>query len=347
MLALRVRKNKAEEARLLLTELKLLDMEHRIIEHGDIVEIPIMRQPNAAEVEEMSGLGEIGQLSEIVSRERFFDPWKYILISIDLPPELHGYLPRRWELFGDVLIFKLAPELGHHKREVARAFAAVLGAKTVLEDTGGIVGQFREPVHEILYGKDTETLHVENGVKFCFDAAKLMFSSGNVDERIRMASVPKPGEIIVDMFAGIGYFTLPMAVHSGPEKILAYELNPRSHEYLKRNAELNGVRNIVEPHLADCRTAVEEIADRVLMGYVGTTHEFLPKALRILKPASEGGGILHYHETCPNALLPQRPTQRIHDAASAAGRTAEVLATHKIKSYAPGVTHVVLDVLIR
>ncbi|MBA3044969.1 MAG: class I SAM-dependent methyltransferase family protein [Euryarchaeota archaeon] len=261
---------------------------------------------------------------------------------IDVPEKVKQKLPKRWEQLGHVLVLKIDPELEDWLEEIAVTYAKALDVDTVLRDTGGVVGTFREPVMELLIGENTETVHLENDIKYCLDAARIMFSSGNVDERIRMASVCQPGEMVVDMFAGIGYFTLPMAVHSRPARVIAHEINPRSHRYLKMNANLNNAAKTVEPVLGDCLDAEENVADRVVMGYVGTTHEYLPKAMRILREK----GTIHYHETCPEKLLQERPMTRVKEAASDAGKKTEVLGMRKIKSYSPGVWHVVVDVAI-
>lgn len=54
--------------------------------------------------------------------------------------------------------------------------------------------------------------HQENGIFYSFDATKCMFSSGNLSEKLRMAQLDCRDEIIVDLFAGIGYFVLPFLV---------------------------------------------------------------------------------------------------------------------------------------
>jgi tRNA wybutosine-synthesizing protein 2 len=271
-------------------------------------------------------------------------PYDFIVEEAKIPIEKKALLPRRWEKIGDVLLLKIPEGLLPHRAEVAAAYARVLGAKAVLRDLG-IVGTLREPEVELMYGTDTETVHTENDVRFALDPARVMFSSGNVDERIRMSGVPEDGEVVADMFAGIGYFSVPIAVHSSPAKVLASELNPVSYRYLERNIELNGVGDVIRPIAGDCREVMPEgTADRVIMGYVGSTHEFLDKAMRIVK---HEGGMLHYHETCPNDILPDRPSRRVVKAANANGRSAEVVNLRTVKSYAPGVSHIVLDAMIK
>ncbi len=342
MLALKVPSSNAEPVRLLMTEHGILDKHHRILNSEGYTEIPALAMPLPGLMEQFSAMGAKAVEGEYLGRQTFREIFKEILAEAEIPETLKKKLPRKWEQLGHVLVLKIPNELEAWKGQVARAYAKVLVADTVLRDTGGITGQFREPVMELLLGIDTKTVHVENQVKFCLDAAKLMFSSGNVDERIRMSSVPKPGEVVVDMFAGIGYFSVPMAVHSKPARIISHEINPLAFDYLKKNIALNNVSGIVEPVLGNCLDAEEGIADRVVMGYVGTTHEYLPKAMRILR----GKGIIHYHETCPNRLLPGRPQERVKEAAREAGRDVKILKMARVKSYAPGVEHVVVDARI-
>ncbi|KYK25668.1 MAG: hypothetical protein AYK23_03455 [Candidatus Proteinoplasmatales archaeon SG8-5] len=281
-------------------------------------------------------------LREYQWRETFKEPLRNILKNIGVPEDVKPKLPSRWELLGHVLILKIDESLNDWLDEIARAYSEELEARAVLRDVGGIEGEYREPILDLIMGTETETTHVENGIRYRLDAARLMFSSGNVDERIRMANVCGDGEVVVDMFAGIGYFTLPMAVHSKPGKVVAHEINPLAHEYLSQNVKLNNVQAIVEPHLEDCGDAAENVADRVVMGYVGTTHEYLPKAMRILR----GKGIIHYHETCPDRLMPDRPLERVEEAAENEGKQVEILNIKTIKSYAPGVSHVVVDAFV-
>ncbi|MGC9308840.1 MAG: class I SAM-dependent methyltransferase, partial [Thermoplasmatota archaeon] len=189
---------------------------------------------------------------------------------------------------------------------------------------------------------DTETTHVENGVSYRLDPQRVMFSSGNVDERIRMASVASPGEVVVDLFAGIGYFTLPLAVH-GNARVYACELNSTAAQYLRDSAALNNVESHIEIREGDCRdVAPHGVAERVVMGYLKAA-PFLPTAMASLHPA---GGILHYHCTCSAEDFPDEPLGDVRQAAEYAERSAELLQQRIVKSYAPGIVHGVLDVAV-
>ena len=269
------------------------------------------------------------------------DPLASLLKDLLTAEELAA-LPRGWQVIGEVLLVHVPPVLQPKKALIADGLLKLYPrCKTVME-THRIAGEYRQPVFEKLAGDGTETLHKENYVVYKLDVAKVMFSQGNFYERQRMGTVGK-GEKVVDMFAGIGYFTLPMAVHARPEKILAIELNPESYGYLCENVRLNHVEDIVEPVPGDCREKTPAgWADRAIMGYVGTTQEYLPWGIRALRP----GGILHYHETTPDKLVFGRPIENIKNAAKAQGRSAEILETIKVKKYSPGVWHVVVDARI-
>ena len=187
-----------------------------------------------------------------------------------------------------------------------------------------------------------ETIHQENGVQFKLDAGRVMFSAGNLKERIRMSHLGR-GEMVVDMFAGIGYFSIPMAVNSQPRKILAIELNPVAYDYLCQNIAINGVEKIVEPILGDCSEETPfGIADRVIMGMVQITDRYLLKGLQALRL----GGILHYHQTIPSWRFPEAAIEEVATAAVRSGCKAEILKCIKIKKYSPGVLHIVVDARI-
>ncbi len=263
------------------------------------------------------------------------------MLSRKLPRELVSLLPKHWVQIGDVLILPMREELLPYKREIAEVYAQVLEVKTVLRK-GRILGELREPHYEVIYGDDTVTVHRENGILYKLDAARIMFSPANVKERIRMAGIAEPDELVVDMFAGIGHLSLPIAKHCGA-RVIAIEKNPYAFKFLVENIELNGVQDRMTAYNIDNREFPGEgIADRILMGYVIRTHEFIPKALQIAKD----GAIIHYHNTVPERLMPGEPFQTFRRIAREHGYEAEKLNELVIKRYSPGVWHVVVDVKV-
>jgi tRNA wybutosine-synthesizing protein 2 len=234
------------------------------------------------------------------------------------------------KVIGDILVLK-------NNVENPQELLKIPGVNRVVR-LGRIKGLKREPEVEVIIGEGTETVHRENHCLFKLDVARIMWSKGNTTERKRMSQLVKDGETIVDLFAGIGYFTIPMAVHANPSKIYAVEINPVAHHYLKENIALNKVQDVVEPILGNCRDlAPRNTADRVLMGYIGNTEEYLDVAMDVIKDQ----GIIHYHESVPDKLKFIRPAERVIGAAK--GFDVEILNQRVIKKYSPGVYHVVVD----
>jgi tRNA wybutosine-synthesizing protein 2 len=267
------------------------------------------------------------------------------LLSKKIPLELLNKLPDKWEKVGDVLTIVLSSEFNDYKELIGENYAKVLSCKTILNDKGGIKGEFREPEVENIYGqKNTITIHKENGIRYKLDPQKIMFSSGNMKERIRMANISNKKETVVDLFAGIGYFTLPIAHYSKPKKIFACEKNKISYDFLCENIVLNDVTSIVQPLKGDNRKiAPKNIADRVIMGYINETYKFLSTAINCLKNYS---GIIHYHDVYPDEVAPEKAIKIIDKEAKKNKCTFKLLRYKKVKSYAPGISHFVFDIKI-
>lgn len=262
-----------------------------------------------------------------------------------IPIEFISKIPKKWEKIGNVLILKLSNELDDYKLEVSAIYADILNCKSVLNDYGGIIGEYRIPKVELIFGsKDTETIHFENGIKYKLDPSKVMFSSGNMNERLRMAHISNKKEVIVDLFAGIGYFSLPIAVYCKPKKIFACEKNPISYDYLCENIVLNNVPSIIEPIKGDSnKTSPINIADRVLLGYFRNTKDFLPTAFNCLKNKT---GVIHYHDIFPDEIVPKNPLKIVREIAKRNDIETSYFKYKKVKSYAPGISHYVFDIKI-
>lgn len=268
-------------------------------------------------------------------------PQERIAEKLNGYPELNGIIPDHWEYVGDIVIVRMDPRCQPFKELIGRTYAEVLGAKTVCADVRGVSGEFRRPSMEIIYGSETESVRLENGIRYGFDVTKVMFASGNTEERMRMRNIDCTGETVVDMFAGIGYFTLPLAKFSGARRVFACEKNPESYEFLVRNVKMNEVDDVVIPILADNRDLLGvHFADRILMGYVQTTSDFVGTALRMIRP----NGIIHYHDTFYVNEYDEKIRKIFDDACGPGGY--EIIGIREVKSFAPSVSHYVADIRI-
>lgn len=327
MKAVRVRVEEAETVRQKLLSEGAIDKTRKLVKSGGFIEIPVT---------------DLAVEFPVIEQEKpeFYIPKKTLGSILDIPEKEKKLLPSGWQLLGDVIIITLREELEIRKNDIAKALLSMYpGCRTVLLDRG-ISGRMRQPMRELIAGDKTETIHRENGCQFRLDTMQIMYSQGNLTERKRMSGYGK-GEVVVDMFAGIGYFSIPMSVHSKPLKIYAIEINPVSFGYLKENIRLNRVENIIEPVEGDCALVTPRgIADHVIMGYFDA-HPYLEQGISALVH----GGILHYHEAVPEAVE-QRPVNRIVETAGKLGRKVKIIEVRRIKKYSPGVWHVVVDAKI-
>ncbi len=205
----------------------------------------------------------------------------------------------------------------------------------------------RRPMLKHLAGERVaEVTHREYGYMLRLNLERLMLSLGNSLERLRMAGLTGGGETVVDMFAGVGQFSIPVAVLATPRKIFSVEINPEAYRYLVLNTRLNRVEDIVEPILGDCREVVEErlqgVADRVIMGYLMGTMEALPQALKTLR--RDVGGVIHFHELVRRSEE-EGFVEELLGRVESEGYEARLLRWRKVKSYSRTRNHIVVDFL--
>ena len=269
--------------------------------------------------------------------------FKKLLSELQIPESKKQFLPGGYQQIGDIAILNLKKEVESYSSEIAEFILDRFPRfRTVCLKEEIIKGELRIPAVKVIAGEDrTETIHKENGCLYRIDVAKVMFSQGNKFERMRLTSLVKPGETVIDMFAGIGYFSIPIARFSKPAKIIAIDKNPDSYRFLKENVRLNCVQHVIEPLLGDSKNIeFRERADRIIMGYLPNTGDFLPSAFKLLK----FHGIIHYHDTFLHTDLWKKPIKILDKEAENAGfRMKEISYKHVVKHYGPKIDHVVLD----
>lgn len=276
--------------------------------------------------------------------------------------EEHAYgLPSKWEALGDLIVIPLdafaneawVEALGAAtKAQTNQLWASVaqaLGGSRLARQDHINNDELRSPRIEMLAGESTWVEFSDYGVHFGFDASKVMFSSGNVTERHRIGSIDMKGETVVDAYAGAGYYTLPMLVRSQAVRVHACEMNPASIEGLRWAASKNGVEDRLSVHEGDNQTTMPGlagVADRCHLGLLPSSEAVWQHALACLKPS---GGWLHIHMNVEKENVQAWSDETVHalkQFAQDSGRNWSIEAKHieRVKSYSPGVLHVVLDV---
>ncbi len=193
----------------------------------------------------------------------------------------------------------------------------------------------RTPSTEVLWGEVGEVRHHENGYTYNLDPRKVMFSQGNRLEKMRVATLVRDSdceERVADMFAGIGYFTIPIAGSGG--HVHAMEINPVAFDYLKQNVLVNGLSDFVTVSLGDCKELLSGIYNRILMGHFDAIN-YLPDALEYV----ETGSTIHVHSI-------GSVENKISEMCKSAGFSATIIV-HKVKKYRPHDWHVVQDVTLQ
>ncbi len=257
-------------------------------------------------------------------------------------------LPSSFQRLGHVVILRLKPELLPTKEIIGEAVLTIVpGIKTICLNTGKIDSEFRQPKVEYLCGEEnTKVIHTEHGCQFSFDVTKLMWSMGNMNERKRMYEMVQPGEVVVDFFAGIGYWSIPIAKHAQPKHVYSIDANPDSIASLRENQKLNKIpkekMTIIHGKCEEVATTLGRIADRIILGYLPAPVFALAPAFHTFKPR---GGILHYEGVCEEGKY-EELLNDVRDQGTSLGWDIELLHAQQVKSVGPRKWHYVLDIRV-
>lgn len=128
----------------------------------------------------------------------------------------------------------------------------------MVNKVGTISNEFRVPQFEVLAGDPSLVTEIkQHGAIFHLDYGTVYWNSRLEGEHKRLFARFTPGQIIVDMFAGIGPFAIPAALKGCV--VYANDLNPMSTKYLKINSEINKVGDRVKVFNMDARVFMCEL----------------------------------------------------------------------------------------
>ena len=236
---------------------------------------------------------------------------------------------QNYEIIGNSMIIREDDEFGTDERSLGRAMLSSFKLWGIYKYTG-IHGSRRIPSVKMISGIHTDVVQSEDGILYMLDPKKIMFSKGNKKERHLLTQMVSEKETILDMFAGIGYFSIPLSFKV--RKVYSCDVNPDSFHYLMMNKRLNTANNLV-PMLGDSSMLpMEEFADRIVMGHFDS-HRYLNSALKYLKKK----GSIHLHQ------LVRRGDELIMVKKYRSYGFVTNAKIRKVKSYSPSHNHVVLD----
>lgn len=275
MLHVKIEKKYGQETINKLKDLKLLDSNYKISSDDAYIYIPVTGKPDGYNTVER----------EAVKSSR-------------IEPERVSF---SYDIIGSIAIIK--GKSVDESRYLSRFLTERKNIKTVYLDSG-IEGEFRTRNLTLLYGDPAyTTLYHENGIRLNVDVARAYFSPRLASERLRIAKEVRDGESIIDMFAGIGPFSILIAKNRMCN-IIAIDKNPAAVELLNKNIGLNRIMGHITAIAGDSGMLVSEYSgfDRIIMNLPHDSIKFLPVAIDAIVP----GGLINYYEICDLDTLESR-----------------------------------------
>jgi tRNA (guanine37-N1)-methyltransferase len=348
-ICIKVPKDQGERTIALANKLELIDKSLGIQRDEDNLCIPLIRQPEENELATLKNQVPNCQLTTSVFTEKKPPPVKTLIQALEktLPPHLLASLPQALDIIGDIAIIEVPPELKTYENLIGEAILKThRNIRTVLAKAGAISGTYRLREFTFIAGEHkTQTVHREFGCQYHVDVAKAYFSPRLSHEHQRVASLVQTGETVVDLFAGVGPFSVLIAKKNPKVKVYAVDINPEAVELLKVNVRVNRVENRVFPVLGDAKqiaaTKLKGLADCVIMNLPETAIEFVDAACQTIKPQ---GGVIHFYAFVRSPDSVENQKLRFSEAARKAGRKAEsFLYAKSIRETAPYESQIVLD----
>ncbi|MCZ7402785.1 MAG: class I SAM-dependent methyltransferase family protein [Candidatus Methanoperedens sp.] len=313
-LCIRVQRQEGESIRKKLIELCVLNKDLKIRSSGKDLLIPVLTP--------VEGLGKL-------------EPDLFEALDYESPL---SQAPGAYELIGDIAIIDQHEE---NVMDIANVLLQHKNIKTVFQATSAVSGEYR--TRELLFiagEKKRETIYRENGCRYLLDVTRVYFTPRLSTERMRIAGQVRDGEKVVDMFAGIGPFSILIAKKFPGTHVIAIDKNPVAIRYLRENAKLNKINNI-EIKEGDSHEEVAGItdADHIIMNLPHSAIEFIDAALGIIKR----GGIIHFYAISHEDDLFAGIFKKIEEHARIAGFKATSLDQKIVRPYAPYQYNVCID----
>jgi len=260
---------------------------------------------------------------------------------------------KAFDIIGDIAIIKLPnPSTAKAKAAAEAIMKHHRNVKTVFAQTSGVTGDFRlRSLRHVAGENRTVTVHRESSCCFAVDVESCYFSPRLMHERMRIARMVQPDEVVVNMFAGVGCFSIIIAKHAQAAKVFSIDVNPVAVEFMKENIRRNRVYGKVVPILGDAKAIIEtrlqRCADRVLMPLPEKAFAYLPSAVSAFKTS---GGWIHVHafeHAFKTENAAEKVRQKVTETLDASGANFKVSHVRIVRSTGPNWFQLVADVHLK
>ncbi len=314
--------------------------------------IPILHEPSAEDIQAIKEHCPTFKTQQTLFRER-----KQARLSLlesvrgEIPDRYLSLLPRSFDIVGEIATVDLTRELDEYSSIVGRGIMeANPRVRLVIRKSGDVSGKYRTRQFETIAGSgSTETWHREYSCLFHLDIAKVYFNPRLSHERMRVAQQVRPHETVLDMFAGVGPYSILIAKNQPTSRVYSTDINPDAFGYLKENILANGVADRVIPILGDAR----ETTARPLKGAVSRVIMNLPsEAINFLKVAALAltaeGGTVHYYAFASRTDDLETIKDSIRNTIGNTGMIVRSFSFCRIiREIAPSRVHVAIDVQVK
>lgn len=206
-------------------------------------------------------------------------------------------LSSSFDIIGTIAIIKIPESLTSKRKLIADALIEeIRPVKSVFCQVSAIEGDYRLRKLELISGENSPiTVYKEHGCTFKVDVINTYFSPRLSTERLRIAKLTEPNEVIVNMFGGVGTFSIIISRYNKSAKVYSIDSNPIAVDMCRQNIEINKLRGNVFPVLGDAEQEIHKglkgIAKRVLMPLPEKAKDFVDAAVSSLE---NGSGTIHY-----------------------------------------------------
>ena len=346
--SLSIPKTQGENAIQILAKLKLLNRKLAPQTTGNILHVPLSRAPQ----QEEQKLLDIALGRQSISQEKFAPISPAVgslekVLAQQLPANILSLVSKSFDVIGDIAVIELSPTTEPFEKNIAEALMKVhKNVKTVYSKAGPITDNQRlRPLHHVLGAVRTETIHKELGCRFKIDISKAFFSPRLSSEHNRIAEQVQPGECVVDMFAGVGPFSILIARRLKDVQVNAIDANLEAVKLIRENAKMNRVQDRVRVWPGDARSVIKDnllgLATRVIMNHPSYAREFLEPACEAL---GLEGGVLHYYTFADGRDSESKARKELTNAIRDSAWTIEnPVPTHKVRGVAPMKWQIAVD----